>query len=287
MEENKMNTNVQERPLPSGEMTHEKKQNPAIVLEEERLNHISGVEDFDMFHERHRIFPALFEDRNHKKIIDISAGIGAVAERVNTMYDAELMCNDLSPKCLESLRNLGLNTISFDLDDATKPYPLKDKEFCAIISLATIEHLYNIDNFFYEAKRILKDEGHLYISVPNYNGLNYVLPLLFKGKTFHDPLVHDEKYEFYGHLRYFTHISLIKYITTFGFTAEAVYLGKPEMGTRYLKYKSEHKIQAAIYKALMICLYTLLPPRWAPEPVICFRKCEEPKLVLKPRKKIL
>jgi SAM-dependent methyltransferase len=261
--------------------------NPAVGLEEERLKHISGVEDFDMFHERHRIFPALFEDRGHKKIIDIAAGIGAAAGRVNAYYDADIICNDLSPKCLNSLGKLGLKTTSFDLDDETRPYPLNDGEFCAVISLATVEHLYHIDNFFREAKRILKDGGHMYMSVPNYNGLNYLIPLLFKGKTFHDPLAAGEKYEFYGHLRYFTHVSLIRYARSFGFTAEAVYLGKPEMGTHYLRFKAKHRLGAALYKAMMLILYSVFPPRWAPEPVICFRKCNDPKLVINPRKKIL
>jgi len=269
------------------EAVKSKDSNPAILLEEERLKHISGIEDFDMFHERHRIFPALFEERKHKKIIDISAGIGAAANRVNKYYNADIICNELSPKCLDSLQKLGLKTMSFDLDDNSKPYPFEDGEFDAIISLATIEHLYNIDNFFHEAKRILKDDGYIYISVPNYNGLNYLIPLLFKGKTFHDPLNPKDKYEFYGHLRYFTHLSLIKYISSFGFSAEAVYLGKPEMGTRYLRYKSKHKIGAAIYKALILTLFYIFPPRWSPEPVICFKKIKKPKLVLKPRKKIL
>ncbi len=282
-----MTANTLEQALPLDDAALPDDRNPAIGLEEERLKDISGVEDFDMFHERHRIFPALFEDRNHRKIIDVSAGIGAAASRVDQYYDAELVCNDLSPKCLDSLKKLGLNTVSFDLDDASRPYPFNDGEFCAIISLATVEHLYNIDNFFYEAKRLLKDDGCLYISVPNYNGLNYLLPLLFKGKTFHDPLNAREKYEFYGHLRYFTYISLIKYITTFGFTAEAVYLGKPSMGTRYLRFREKNKIGAATYKALLMTLFTLFPPRWAPEPVICFRKTENPRLVLKPRKRIL
>jgi len=185
------------------------------------------------------------------------------------------------------LQKLGLKTMSFDLDDNSKPYPFKDGEFDAIISLATIEHLYNIDNFFHEAKRILKDDGYIYISAPNYNGLNYLIPLLFKGKTFHDPLNPKDKYEFYGHLRYFTHLSLIKYVSSFGFIAEAVYLGKPKMGTRYLRFKSKHKIGAAIYKALILTLFYIFPPRWSPEPVICFKKIKKSKLVLKPRKKIL
>lgn len=273
--------------IEQSELLKTDKKNPAIGLEEERLKHISDIEDFDMFHERHRIFPAIFETRNHKKIIDVSAGIGAAANRVNKYYKADLLCNELAPKCLESLNKLGLKTTSFDLDDTSKPYPLKDGEFDAVISLATIEHLYNIDNFFHEARRILKDDGYIYISVPNYNGLSYLIPLIFKGKNFHEPLNPKDSYEFYAHLRYFTHLSLIKYISSFGFTAEAVYLGKPEMGTRYLKFKSRHKIGAAIYKALMLTMYSVLSPRWASEPVICFKKRNDSKLVLNPRKKIL
>lgn len=274
-------------PTEKFELQKTDKKNPAIGLEEERLKHISVIEDFDMFHERHRIFPAIFENRDHKKIIDVSAGIGAAASRVNKYYKSDLLCNELAPKCLDSLNKLGLKTTSFDLDDTSKPYPIKDGEFDAVISLATIEHLYNIDYFFHEAKRILKDDGYIYISVPNYNGLSYLLPLIFKGKTFHDPLVPAERYEFYAHLRYFTHLSLIKYVSSFGFTAETVYLGKPEMGTRYLKFKSKHKVGAALYKALMLTMYSVLSPRWASEPVICFKKNKDSKLILSPPRRIL
>lgn len=282
-----MNATAREQAKVICTATLPKKKNPAVALEEERLKDISSVEDFNMFHERHRIFPALFEDRNHERIIDMSAGIGAAAQRVHKYYNAELLCNEISPKCLHSLAQLGLKTTSFDLDDATKPYPLDAGSFDAVVSLATIEHLYNIDHFFTELKRILQDDGYLYISVPNYNGLNYLIPLLFKGKTFHDPLNPKEKYEFYGHLRYFTHLSLIEFITGHGFTAEAVYLGKPSMGTRYLRFKSRHRMGAATYKVLLLAMFHLLPARWAPEPVVCFKKSAQPKLVLKPRKKIL
>ena len=57
--------------IEQSELLKTDKKNPAIGLEEERLKHISDIEDFDMFHERHRIFPAIFENRNHKKIIDV------------------------------------------------------------------------------------------------------------------------------------------------------------------------------------------------------------------------
>ena len=37
--------------------------NRAVELEETRLDEINDVDDYQMIHERHRIFPGLFENR--------------------------------------------------------------------------------------------------------------------------------------------------------------------------------------------------------------------------------
>ena len=54
----------------------------AVGLEEERLNQINTIDDYQMVHERHRVFPYVFENRNHRKILDISAGVGVVARNM-------------------------------------------------------------------------------------------------------------------------------------------------------------------------------------------------------------
>ena len=261
--------------------------NRAVELEETRLDEINDVDDYQMIHERHRIFPALFENRDHKQILDISAGVGVVANRIKQKYNAELLCNDLSPKALSILKKNGHNTISFDLDENKKSYPLADGRFDAVISLATIEHILDIDHFLSEINRILKNEGNLYISAPNYSGLTYLLPFLKTGKTFHDPLKKEEKYEFYAHVKYFTYRTLIEVASQFGFETEAVYLGKPMEGTRFLHLKKNSPIKAGLYKFGMSTIYKLFSPRWAAEPVICLRKIKNSKINLKPRKVVL
>ncbi|MBU0481699.1 MAG: class I SAM-dependent methyltransferase [Proteobacteria bacterium] len=247
----------------------------AIALEEKRLEEVSTVDDYQAFHERHRIFPAIFEDRNHTRILDTSAGVGVLGRRIRQAYDAELLCNDICPKCLKTMQQSGLDTISFDIDDKDKPFPLADKSFDAVISLATIEHLIQIDNYMEEIRRILKDDGYLYISAPNYNGLAYLLPMVVTGKTFHDPFTEPDRYEFYAHVRYFTHRTLLDYVSAFGFSPEAVYLALPESSSRFRKLKEKSKVKAAIFRHGMKMLYSV-SPRWASEPVLCFRKSAVP-----------
>lgn len=243
----------------------------AIKLEELRLQNIESIEEYKSYHERHRIFPFIFKKRNHKRILDTSAGIGIVAKRIKENYNCEIICNEISPTCKKILKKIGLITCSFDIDNENTFFPFKDKTFDAIISLATIEHLMNIDHYIKEIKRILVDDGYLYISAPNYSGILYLIRLLITGKTFHDPMLENERYEFFSHIRYFTFRTLKEFITSFGFKLDTVYLPLPKESTRYKKLKSKNPIKAIIFRNTMRIIYKL-SPRWASEPILCFKK---------------
>ncbi len=243
----------------------------AIQIEEIRLDGIKDIEDYPDFHERHRVFPAVFENRQHKRILDISAGVGCAAQRIQQKYHADLLCNDVDPTCLRILRKLGLPAVSFDLDDPEQAFPFPEGRFDAIIALATIEHLIHVDHFVKEIYRILNDEGHLYISAPNYSSLAYLLRFLLTGKTFHDPISKSsrERYEFYAHVRYFTYRSLVELVSSFGFVPDTVYLALPQDSSHY---RLLPKPKAVAFRYAMMLMYNLFSPRWAAEPIICFRR---------------
>lgn len=245
--------------------------NEAIQLEELRLQDINDLSDYQAHHERHRIFPAVFERRALSKILDVAAGVGVVGKRIHDQYPAELLCNDICPKCLQTMEKSGLKTVSFDIDDKEKPFPFQDGNFDAVIALATIEHLINIDHFIGEIHRILRQGGYLYISAPNYTGLTYLLPFLMTGKTFHNPLADPSRYEFYAHVRYFTYQTLLEYVGSYGFTPDTVYLPLPESSSRYMALRQESLLKATLFRAAMKFAYRL-SPRWNAEPVICFQK---------------
>lgn len=95
----------------------------AIEVEERRLEGVEHLEDYPWFKERHRVFPAVFENRQHQRIIDLSAGVGCSAVRIKEKYNSDIICTDITPTCLRILRKLGLTTVSFDIDDPSEPFP--------------------------------------------------------------------------------------------------------------------------------------------------------------------
>ncbi len=248
--------------------------NDAVQLEETRLQAIRSIQDYPDVHERHRVFPAIFEDRHHKTIIDLAAGVGCAAQRIQENYPADLLCNDITPKCLTILNQLGLRTVSFDLDDCEHPFPFPDGHFDAIISLATIEHLLHVDHFLKETHRILSRDGYFYLTSPNYAALSYLPRFLLAGKTFHDPLSKSSRtrYEFYAHVRYFTYRTLLEFVSSFGFIPDTVYLARPGGSTRYQALYAHSRLKALAFRSAMMLMYRFLSPRWASEPILCFRK---------------
>lgn len=246
--------------------------NRAIELEERRLKEADERGVSYLVHERHRAFPRAFESRQHRKIIDLSAGTGLVAERIRDGYPATLVCNELSPTCLKRLAERGFLTVSIDLDDSSRDYPLEPAAFDAAICLATIEHLLNVEHLLTQAARILADGGFLYLSAPNYSGLAYLLPFLLSGRTFHDPLGKESRYEFFAHVRYFTYRTMRELVESFGFSLDTVYLPLPESSSKFQALRRRSPLRAALVRSGMGCLYTLCSPRWAAEPILCFRK---------------
>jgi SAM-dependent methyltransferase len=201
--------------------------------------------------------------------------VGCAALRVKEQYNPDILCNDITPTCLKVLENSGLNTVSFSLDDPETPFPFPDSSFDCIISLVTIEHLTHVDHFLQETYRILEPGGYFYISAPNYGAPEYALKLLLAGRSFHDPLGPiEDRYEFFGHIRYFTYKTLRDYVASFGFALDTTYIARPEGSSRYLALYESAKWKALTYRTLMTARHKLLPPRWASEPILCYQKAE-------------
>lgn len=244
----------------------------AILVEESRLIGVESLDDYKVIKERHRIFPAIFEERQHHNILDIAAGVGCASYRIHEGYKGYLVASDITPTCLKILSSLGIPTLSFDIDDPKASFPFADGQFDAVVSLVTLEHLIYFDHFLEEIFRILSDDGFLYISTPNYAAPEYLIQPIFTGRTFHDPLGTEERYEFYAHVRYFTYRTLVDLVKFYKFTPDTVYLALPKGSTRYQALSESSKLLAFVFRSVMWIKHHLLPVRMAAEPVLCCQK---------------
>ncbi|MCQ3936001.1 MAG: hypothetical protein DPW18_03020 [Chloroflexi bacterium] len=244
----------------------------AITIEESRVADEQASLAFPPFKERHRVFPAIFENRNHKKILDLAAGVGYVTQRVLEQYPAKIISHDLSPSCLKHLSKLGAPTLDFDIDSPDTGFPFASSSFDAVISLVTIEHVLFVDEFLSEINRILCEGGYLYISTPNYAAPEYLIEPVIHGRAYHHPSSPASRYEFYAHVRYFTFKTLGVMLEAHGFALEAVYLALPEGSERYQKLHQESKWKAFAFRNLMRLKAQLLPLHRAPEPILCLQK---------------
>ncbi len=249
----------------------------AIPVEESRVADEETSANFPPFKERHRVFPAIFEDRGHKRILDLAAGIGYVTRRIAEQYPAWVVSHDISPSCLRHLRALSAPTLNFDIDNGDAGFPFASGSFDTVISLVTIEHVLFVDEFLREINRILCEGGYLYISTPNYAAPEYLIEPVIHGRAFHDPIGPASKYEFYAHVRYFTFKTLGVLLDAQGFELDTVYLAMPEGSERYQKLYQTSKMKALIYRSLMRLKARLLPIHRASEPIFCMRKTTAPK----------
>jgi len=249
----------------------------AIKLEEGRVSDEELSDNFPPFKERHRVFPAVFEDRNHRRILDLAAGIGYVTQRLMDQYPATVISHDISPSCLKYLHKRGAVTLGFDLDNAEAGFPFASDSFDAVISLVTIEHLLFVDEFLSEINRILSDGGYLYISTPNYAAPEYLVEPVLHGRAYHHPFSPESRYEFLAHVRYFTFKTLGMMVDSHGFALDSVYLPIPDGSERYQQLTAQSKLKASAFRNLMWLKARIMPLDRASEPILCFQKTSTPR----------
>ena len=104
---------------------------------------------------------------------------------------------DLSEQALRKAKEKGITCLRAD---ASESLPIKDNTFDVVIAAEIIEHVFNLENFIVEIKRVLKTDGFLILSTPNLASLGRRLYLFF-GRN---PLIEiGTETESVGHIRYF------------------------------------------------------------------------------------
>lgn len=104
------------------------------------------------------------------RCLDLCAGNAEFSEILRDRFAMRVTCADYAPAHLERQRSLGFDVLAVDLDG---PGADVDRAaagaaaFDLVVSLATIEHVFDSDNFLRFCHGVLKPAGLLLVNTPN------------------------------------------------------------------------------------------------------------------------
>jgi SAM-dependent methyltransferase len=125
---------------------------------------------------------------NGLRCLDLCCGNCEYSQILRDEHEMEVTCADYIPFHLAQAEKDGFPRIAIDLDgDAEAVDRLADsykESFDVVVSLATIEHVFDSDNLLRFAHRVLKPNGHLVVNTPNIGFLAYKFYTFFCGRPF-------------------------------------------------------------------------------------------------------
>lgn len=144
----------------------------------------------------------LEKDYKGKTLLDIATGSGYIAVEMAKL-GLNVIATDLTPKAIENLNHykskLSLKNIKTKIGLAEK-LDLPDNSVDYVVANAILEHIPDEKQAVKEWKRVLKDGGKMFITVPL--KFRYIYPFLWLPNYMHDKKI--------GHLRRYDKKSLQK-----------------------------------------------------------------------------
>lgn len=102
-----------------------------------------------------------------KKILDVGCGFGALIEEVMLIYPRnEFIGVDINKQIVSEAKKR-VKKADFKVRDLEN-LKFKSNSFDVVFCTDTLEHAYNFEKAIKELSRVLKKDGHLIISIPNY-----------------------------------------------------------------------------------------------------------------------
>ncbi|MEI6168076.1 MAG: methyltransferase domain-containing protein [bacterium] len=119
------------------------------------------------------------------RCLDLCAGNAEFSELLRDQFGMKVTCADYAPAHLAHQQALGFDTLHVDLDaDASEVDRVAKNHagtFDLVVSLATIEHVFDSDNFLRLCHTVLKPGGMLLVNTPNISYSGYRLYSLCSG----------------------------------------------------------------------------------------------------------
>jgi len=126
---------------------------------------------------------ALLADHPRGRLLDVPAGAGALARRLAEM-GYEVTCSDINSD------DFAADELPFQQADLSQALPFEDESFDVVTCIEGLEHLENPFQAVRELARVLRPDGTLVLSTPNYLNVERRLKFLITG-SFTKPVPAD------------------------------------------------------------------------------------------------
>jgi methionine biosynthesis protein MetW len=144
-------------------------------------------------------------------ILDVGCGDGSVTQLY--INKGKVTGIDISKEALKYAQRRKIHTIKHDLNNL--PYPFPKNSFDAITITDVLEHLLDPISILKELNRLLKSDGRLIVTVPNFARIGNRFKMFWGDPT---DLLHFSKYgDSIEHLQWFTKPKLNEYFRISGF----------------------------------------------------------------------
>lgn len=151
-------------------------------------------------------------------LLDIGCGEGVATELLASRY-RRIVATDIAPSTVAEAAARHPGIADWMVVDASRPLPFADASFSAVMSLSTLQYLFDPSSFLAEARRVLTPGGVLLVETPNMAYLPQRLRLLAGRPIRTSYWRHGIDG---GNLHYFTVDSLRALVSDAGFTPERV-----------------------------------------------------------------
>jgi len=173
----------------------------------------------------------LLQSSQGLRLLEVGGGMAEFSCRL-AEKGFQVTFSDLNTNSVSHAQKLGFDSHQIDFNFGLPNF--SDAEFDAVVMLEVIEHIVNAEHLLLEVRRVLKQDGLLVLSTPNfvwwYNRL-----LVFQGK-----LTPDEGY----HYRFFTKRTLEHKLITARLLPEIWKFSSPAFGLNKLRrviYRKKRK----------------------------------------------
>ena len=164
-------------------------------------------------HSPHHIIPWLIK-KEGALILDVGCNTGMVGKEIIRKKSALIDGIDLNPEALSEAKKYYRQVFQRDLFSGK--IMIDEEKYDYIIFSDILEHLPRPDLILKDAKKYLKNDGRIIISLPNVARLEVRLELLFGNFDYKPGILSED------HLRFFTQKSAAAMIAKCGYTIEKI-----------------------------------------------------------------